>query len=82
MKPPNIRKEVVAQAQRTISLPGFKVDTRKLAERLVAVIGPMLFRQRADKTTSQASALDSQSAKSRSAKSSESLNESAKRETP
>jgi hypothetical protein len=82
VKPPNIRKELVAEAQQTISKPGFTVDTFKLAERLVAVIGPMLFGQGRSKATPQKHSIeDSQASESRAVGSSESLNESAKRET-
>jgi hypothetical protein len=82
VKPPNIRKEVVAEAQQAISKPGFTVDTLKLAERLVAVISPMLFGQSRARVKSQKhSPEDSQASESRAVESSESLNESAKRET-
>ena len=82
MKPPNIRKEVVAEAQQTISKPGFTVDTLKLAERLVAVIGPMLFGQSGARIRPQNPSIeDSQASESRAVESSESLNESAKPET-
>jgi hypothetical protein len=81
VKPPNIRKELVAEAQETISKPGFTVDTVKLAERLVAVIGPMLFGQSRYKVKPQpveaARALESPAAAP-----SESSNEAATRETP
>jgi hypothetical protein len=83
VKPPNIRKEVVAEARQTISKPGFTVDTLKLAERLVAVIGPMLFGQSRYKVKPQEpSPEDSQALESPAVASSKSLNESAKRETP
>lgn len=64
MKPQNIRQELVAHAQRTISSQGFTVDTLKLAERLIAVIGPILFGQGRYKINSQgASPEDLQSSK-------------------
>lgn len=83
MKPQSIRKEFVAHAQRTISSPGFTVDTYKLAERLVAAIAPLLFDQCRSKINSQCAPPDgSQSSKPRAVESSASLNVSVKRETP
>jgi hypothetical protein len=83
VKPQSIRKELVAHAQQTISSPGFKVDTLKLAESLVTVIAPALFGQARYKINSGCAAPeDAQSSKSRPVASSESLNESGKRETP
>jgi hypothetical protein len=83
VKPPGIRKELVSHAQQTISKPGFRVDTFKLAEKLVAVLKPMLFGQGRYKIKPQDhSSEDSQSSELRTVELSESLNESAKRETP
>jgi hypothetical protein len=38
-----IREERVGRARRLISIPGFKIDSRLLAERIVAITGPAFF---------------------------------------
>jgi hypothetical protein len=83
VKPQSIRKEFVARARRTIAAPGFTVDTLKLAERLVAVLTPVLCGPGGYKTNPlSAPPEDSQFSKPRSVESSAPLNEAVKRETP
>lgn len=43
MRRKGIREERVDQVRRIISVPGFKIDSRLLAERIVAVAGPAFF---------------------------------------
>src|SRR5436190_7591278 len=78
LKPSGIRNDLVSEAQQTISKPGFRVDTFKLAEKLVAVLRPLLFGQSQHKIRSQNNSPESlQSSELRSVEISESLNESA-----
>ena len=83
VKPSGMRSDLVSQAQQTISTPGFSVDTFKLAEKLVAVLRPLLFAQGHCKIRPQNNSPESlQSSELHSVEISESLNESAKREIP
>jgi hypothetical protein len=83
VKRSGIRKELVANAQQTISKPGFTVDTLKLAEKLVAALKPMLFGQGRHQINPEHNSPENlQSSEPQTVETSESLNESAKRETP
>ena len=43
MRLKGVREERVGRVRRIISTPGFKIDSRLLAERIIAVAGPALF---------------------------------------
>ena len=59
MRRKGIREERVDQVSRIISVPGFKFDSRLLAEKIVAVVGPAFFFSATQDSRQRSSADDS-----------------------